>query len=49
MESLLLSPTSANQDLILKLVSASPRNGISKQLSRNYLVSTTEVIGLIGP
>ena len=51
MESLLLCPTSLNQDLIPNLitVSASPRNGILNQSIRNYLGGTSEVIHLVDP
>ena len=48
MESLMLSPMSSNQDLILNyLVSASPKNEILNQSARNYLVTTSESICLI--
>lgn len=46
MESLGLSPTSANEDLVpnLMVVSASPRCDTFAQLIWNYLVSTGETI-----
>ena len=45
MESFMLTPTPANQDLILNLttVSASPHNITCNQSIWNYLVSTSEV------
>jgi len=49
MESLVLSPTSTNHDLLSNLIviSASPRNVIFNQIIRNYLISPSEVICLI--
>lgn len=46
MQSLVLSPPSANQDLITNLiaVSAAPRNTNLNQSIWNYMVSTKEVI-----
>ena len=46
MELLVLSPMSANQDIILNLIATltSPRNGTFNQSIWNYLVSITEVI-----
>lgn len=51
MESVILSPTSPNEDLIPNLVSvsASPRNEILNQSIWNYLASTSEVICLVDP
>lgn len=51
MESLVLSPISANQDLIpeLSTVSASPRNVKFNQSTRNFLTSTSEAICLTDP
>lgn len=51
MESLVLSPTSANKDLIpnLTAVSASPRNVTLNQSIWNYLVSTSKVICFTHP
>lgn len=50
-ESLLLSPTSANQDLTpnLTAISTSPRNGSFNQTVLNFLVCTSEVIFLTDP
>ena len=47
MESLVLSPKSANQDLII--VSASLRNGIFNESVWNYLVGPSDVICLDRP
>ena len=47
MESGMLSPTSADQDLMV--VSIPPRNGIFTQSVWNYLVCTSEVICLMDP
>ena len=47
MESLVLSPKSANQDLLI--VSDSPRNGIFNESVWNYLVGTSDVICLDRP
>lgn len=51
MESLLLSPTSANQDLIANLIAveASPRNVTFNRSIGNDLVRASEVICLIYP
>ena len=51
MESFLLSPTSANQDLTpnLTAISTSPRNGSFNQTILNFPVCTREVIFLIDP
>ena len=51
MESLVLSPTTANQDLVPNLiaVSASSRNVTFNQSIWIYLVSTRKVICLIDP
>ena len=51
MESLVLSPSSANPDFIPHLTaeSASPRNVTFNQSVLNYLVSTSEVTCLIDP
>ena len=50
-ESLLLSPTSANQDLTpnLTAISTSPRDGSFNQTILNFLVCTSEVIFLTDP
>ena len=51
MELLMLSPMSANQDVIFNLIATltSPRNMTFNQSIWNYLVSITEVICLKAP
>lgn len=49
MESLVLSPTPANQDLLSNLILASPRNATFNQSVWSYQVSTNDIIYLIAP
>ena len=51
MESLVLDPSLANQNLIFKLIaiSASPTSTILNQWVVNFLINTSEVICLIDP